>query len=120
MATADVWKLNSCNLLVAQIDSISLHTADTSNGGSEVTGGGYARKTPSWNSAAIVVGGSDNGKARSAANPLQFNVPGGVAVTHYGVWKAGVFQYAKPLTPGSTLNANGVVEVTPTHVYDLP
>ncbi|AOT23151.1 hypothetical protein SEA_TAQUITO_30 [Mycobacterium phage Taquito] len=45
---------------------------------------------------------------------------GGTSISYYSVRASnGTFLYARPLTPGVTLNADGVVDVTPEHVYDL-
>ncbi|AJA43700.1 hypothetical protein SEA_MARCOLIUSPRIME_27 [Mycobacterium phage Marcoliusprime] len=121
MAATDAFKLAIANAIGAQGAVISLHSADPGKtGANEINGGGYAQKTTVWGAAVIVSGGADDGKARITGSTLQFNVPGGVAITHYGVRSAGgTFLYGKPLAPGATLNGNGVIDVTPTHTYDL-
>ncbi|ASR85913.1 hypothetical protein SEA_NIKLAS_29 [Mycobacterium Phage Niklas] len=117
----DAFKLAVVTAIGQQGALISLHSADPgTTGASEITGGSYARKTTTWGAAAIISGGADNGKARIVGSTQQFNVPGGVAVNYYSVRKAdGTFLYSKPLSPGATLNGNGVIDVTPEHIYDL-
>ncbi len=77
----------SKNLMLNQLATVavfaSLHTADPgTTGTSEVTGGtpAYARKAITWNAAASA--NLDNN-----ANPV-FDVPGGVTITHVGLWSA--------------------------------
>ncbi|QFG09412.1 head protein [Mycobacterium phage Yuna] len=122
MAATNQFKLDVLAAILAQGALLSLHSADPgTTGASEITGGGYARKTFAWGTAAIVSGGADDGKAKSTGTTQTMNVAAGVAVTHYGVRKAdGTFLYGKALNPGVTLNANGVVDVTPTHTYGDP
>ncbi|AHY26851.1 hypothetical protein PBI_ZOEJ_27 [Mycobacterium phage ZoeJ] len=122
MAASDAFKRAIADAIGAQGAVISLHSADPgTSGGNEISGGGYARKTTAWGAAVVVSGGPDDGKAKITGSTQQFNVPGGVPITHYGVRSAGgAFLYGKPLAPGATLNGNGVVDVTPTHTYDLP
>ncbi|ASR85230.1 hypothetical protein I5H06_gp74 [Mycobacterium phage SirPhilip] len=117
----DAFKLAIVAAIGAQGALISLHSADPgTTGANELTGGAYARKTTVWGAAFIVSGGADNGKAQITGSTQQFDVPAGVAVAFYSVRRAdGTFLYSKPLTPGVTLNAAGVIDVTPTHVYDL-
>ncbi|QFP94816.1 hypothetical protein SEA_MARSHAWN_30 [Mycobacterium phage Marshawn] len=117
----DAFKQATVTAIGAQGALISLHSADPgTTGANELTGGSYARKTTTWGAATIITGGADNGKAQIVGSTLQFNVPGNVAVAFYAVRKAdGTLLYSKPLTPGVTLNAAGVIDVTPTHVYDL-
>lgn len=119
MASSD-YLLAVADFIATRGDQISLHSGDPgTTGADEVSGGGYSRATPTWGAAQIVSGGAHDGKARVAANPLQMNAPGGVSITHYGVWKSGVFQYGRPLDPGVTLNSPGIIDVTPVHYYDL-
>uniref|UniRef100_A0AAU8GNW2 Minor tail protein n=1 Tax=Mycobacterium phage Pharb TaxID=3136626 RepID=A0AAU8GNW2_9VIRU len=118
MATStDAFKLSVLASILAQGNVLSLHSGDPgTTGANEISGGSYARKTFSWPAAAIV-----GGAAVSAAVAQQMNVPGGVAVTHYGIYdSSGVFQYGKALNPGATLNAAGVIDVTPSHTYSGP
>lgn len=121
MAAANQFKLDALSALIALGNVLRLHTADPgTTGANEVTGGAYGRKTFAWGTPAIVSGGTDNGKAKALGATTTMNIPGGVAVTHYSVGKAdGTFLYGKPLDPGVTLTADGAVDVTPTHTYDL-
>ncbi|AAD17594.1 hypothetical protein TM4_27 [Mycobacterium phage TM4] len=125
MAATDAFKLAIANAIGAQGALISLHSADpgktdaTANA-TEISGAGYTRKLTAWGAPVIVSGGADDGKARITGSTQQFNVPGGVPITHYAVRKAdSTFLYGKPLAPGATLTGNGVIDVTPTHTYDL-
>lgn len=123
MAAADQFKLDILSAIIAQGNLLSLHSGDPGKtGASELTNGagGYARKTFAWGAVAIVSGGADDGKAKATGATTLMNVPGGTAVTHYGVRKSdGTFLYGKPMSPGATLTADGVIDVTPTHTYDL-
>lgn len=122
MAATNQFKLDVLAAILAQGNLLSLHSADPgTTGASEISGGGYARKTFAWGATAIVSGGADDGKAKSTGATTNMSIPGGVAVTHYGVRKAdGTFLYGKPLNPGATLNAAGSIDVTPTHTYGDP
>ncbi|AYR01093.1 hypothetical protein SEA_LEMOND_28 [Mycobacterium phage LeMond] len=117
----DAFKLAVITAIGAQGALISLHSADPGvTGASEITGGSYARKSTTWGTAAIVSGGADAGKAQIVGSTQSFSVPAGVPVAYYSVRKSdGTFLYAKPLTPGVTLNAAGSIDVTPSHTYDL-
>ncbi|AFN37725.1 head protein [Mycobacterium phage MacnCheese] len=114
MASSDAFKLSVLASILAQGNVLSLHSADPgTTGASEISGGSYARKTFTWPAGAIVAGA-----AVSTAAAQQMNVPGGVAITHYGIYSSGgIFQYGKALNPGATLNAAGVIDVTPSHSY---
>lgn len=64
-----------------RISHCSLHTADpTTTGGSETTGGGYARQAVSWNAAASA--------AKTNSGALTFSTTGASAMTHFGLWDA--------------------------------
>lgn len=70
---------------VANIDAISLHTADPgATGANEVAGGTYARQAPTWDAAAA--------GERAITNTPVFNVPGGTTVTHWGLWEGVTFR----------------------------
>ncbi|ALF01402.1 hypothetical protein SEA_LILPHARAOH_25 [Mycobacterium phage LilPharaoh] len=118
---ADAFKLAVVTAIGQQGALISLHSGDPGvTGANEITGGNYARKTTTWGEASIISGGDNDGKARIVGSTLQFNVPGGTAVNYYSVRKSdGTFLYSRPLTPGATLNGDGVIDVTPEHIYDL-
>ncbi|AEK09841.1 hypothetical protein FGG30_gp029 [Mycobacterium phage Pixie] len=117
MASTDAFKLSVLAQILAQGNVLALYSADPgTTGANEISGGSYARKTFAWPAGAIV-----GGAAVSTAAAQQMNVPGGVSVTHYGVLNSsGVFQYGKALNPGATLNAPGVIDVTPSHSYSGP
>ncbi|AKF15206.1 hypothetical protein SEA_SHEDLOCKHOLMES_29 [Mycobacterium phage ShedlockHolmes] len=117
MASTDAFKLSVLAQILAQGNVLALYSADPgTTGANEISGGGYARKTFAWGAGAIV-----GGVATATGATQQMNVPGSVAVTHYGVLNSGgVFQYGKALNPGATLNAAGVIDVTPSHSYAGP
>lgn len=99
--------------------TVSLHKADpgsTGGGGTELTGGGYARKPVVWNPATD--DGGSPGRGKITGNPITFDVPAG-DITHYGVWCGGVYLYGKSLNPAVNLSAPGKVTITPTHAYGL-
>lgn len=82
--------------MVADVVSVSLHSADPgTTGANEVTGTGYARQVPTW-------GPAEGGTATTTA-PMTFQVGAGNEVTHYGTWGAdGTFHGGKPVTvPGN-------------------
>jgi hypothetical protein len=64
--------------LTALLDQASLHTAYSSSGANEVTGGAYARQANTWNAAAS--GAVDNSNAPS------FSVPSGNTIRFIGFW----------------------------------
>ena len=65
--------------MAAEVVSVSMHTADPgSTGANEVTGGAYARQTPSW-------GSSSDGTVATDAD-MTFEIPAGNTVTHVGMW----------------------------------
>jgi hypothetical protein len=78
----------------------SLHTAYSSTGTNEVTGGSpaYARQAVTWSSASA-------GSKSSASVAGAFNVPGGTTVLYAGLWSAassGTFAGMGPLGAGTT------------------
>ncbi len=84
---------------------ISLHSADPgTTGPNEITGGppAYARKAVSWSAAAT--------GSRNLSASVVFDVPGGVNVSHFGLWSAatgGTYYGSDALRDGSN---NAVVE----------
>ncbi len=64
--------------MVALLDQASLHTAFSTTGANEVTGGSYARQANTWNAAAS--GAVDNSNAPS------FSVPSGNTIRFIGFW----------------------------------
>lgn len=99
------------NAAVAAGNSISLHTADPgTTGANEISGGSpaYARQTTAWGSAVAGV---------CTGSLCQFNVAGSIAVAYFGVWNGSTFLWGQALSPGATLNAQGVLDVTPIYTY---
>lgn len=73
-------RVAGANEFVAKVAKIALCTGNPGTGttpANEVTGGGYARLTPSWGTAT-----DDGTKATATAAELEFDVPSGVTVTH--------------------------------------
>lgn len=66
------------NAFAGEIDEISLHEAEPSSGSDEVSGGSYARQTPTWSPA-------ENGSVSTDGN-ITFDVPGGSTVAWVGLW----------------------------------
>ena len=62
----------------ADLDQVSLHSAWSTSGANEVTGGSYARQAITWNSAA-----SAN---LDSSNAPSFSVPSGQTVAWIGFW----------------------------------
>jgi hypothetical protein len=89
------------NQLATQAVYASLHTADPGDSGaSEVTGGTYARKAITWNTAA-------SGNLDSSNAPV-FDVPAGTTITHAGYWSAltgGTFYAGDLLTAAGSTSA---------------
>lgn len=92
----------------AELDRISLHTADPGGtGANEVTGGSpaYARQTPTWDPAAT--------KVAHISDPLLFDIPAGTTVTHMGTWTSGgTWRGGKALSAPEAFGAQGVYELT--------
>lgn len=65
--------------MVGTADSVSLHESDPDpSGTNEVSGGSYARQTPTWDAA--------SGGAVSISSSISFDVPGGSTVAYVGLW----------------------------------
>jgi len=87
---------------------VSLHTADpTTTGGSEVTGGTYARVAVTWNSP------SSGSVTNSSA--LSINLPASTTASYFGVWSAataGTYYIGGALSPAITTGTSaGVVSI---------
>lgn len=68
--------------MAAEIVSVSLHSTDGgATGSDELTGGTYARQTPTW-------GAASSGSV-STTDPIAFDVPGGSTVAYVGLWDSG-------------------------------
>ncbi len=65
--------------LAGQLDQVSLHTAWSTSGANEVTGGSYARQSITWNAAAS--------GALDSSNAPSFSVPGSNTVRFIGFWE---------------------------------
>lgn len=80
---------------------VSAHTADPADtGANEVTGGSYARKSITWNSAAA-------GSLDSSNIPV-LDIPAGITVTHLGFWTlstGGVYLGSSNITDETYSNA---------------
>lgn len=89
---------------------ISAHTADPSTGGgSEVTGGSYARQQTTWGTASA---------GERIGSQVAVPIPAGTAVSYWGLWTAasgGTFKggFALP-GGGETFTNAGVLNHTPT------
>lgn len=65
--------------MAADIVSISLHESDPGGtGANEITGGTYARQTPSW--------GAASGATVAIDTNNIFEIPGGSTVAYVGLW----------------------------------
>lgn len=65
--------------MAGDIDSVSLHESNPDpDGSNEVSGGSYARQTPTWDAA--------SGGTVSIGSSLSFDVPGGSTVAYVGLW----------------------------------
>jgi len=71
-----------CNSILdtefAASDKMSLHTAYSATGASEVTGGTYAKQTITWAAAAS--------RAKASSGNIDFAIPAGTTVAWVGVW----------------------------------
>lgn len=56
----------------------SLHTAFSTTGANEVTGGTYAKQTPTWSAAAS--------RSKATSGNIDFAIPAGTTVAWIGVW----------------------------------
>jgi len=95
--------------MAAEVVSVSMHTADPgSTGANEVTGGAYARQTPSW-------GSSSDGTVATDAD-MTFEIPAGNTVTHVGMWGddggTPVFRGGAPLDNSFEFSGDGQYVVT--------
>lgn len=87
---------------------VSLHTADpTTTGGSEVTGGTYARVAVTWNAA--------SGGTVTNSNALSINLPASTTASYFGIWSAssaGTYYIGGALSPSVTTGASaGIVTI---------
>lgn len=97
------------NLLGTELDSLidqmSLHNGDPgTTGANEISGGGYARKVPSF-----TVDG-DGDLTLDAVVP--FDGPASQAVTHVGLWGSGTFREGHALSGDAAFSTGGEYNVT--------
>lgn len=104
--------------LRADIDAISIHTADPSTtGANEVASGSYARvsvSTADWNAASADADGEvhlNNDKAFVAA--------AAETATYFGLWDASVFLGGGPITGDTVFNAEGDFTLKAGTKFDL-
>jgi hypothetical protein len=88
---------------------VSLHTADpTTTGGSEVTGGTYARVAVTWN--------APSAGSVSNSGSLSINLPASTTASYFGIWSAasaGTYYVGGALSPSVTTGASaGVVTIS--------
>lgn len=70
--------------ITGNITACSLHTADPgTTGTSEVTGGTYARQTPTF--------GAASGGSAATTGDMTFDVPSGQTVSWIGLWAGATF-----------------------------
>jgi hypothetical protein len=88
---------------------ISAHTGNPStNGGSEVAGGSYARQQTTW--------GTTTGGSRTGSQ-VHIPIPAGTSVTWWGHWSAataGSFLGAYQLSATESFGVDGTLDHTPT------
>lgn len=85
------------------VTQMSLHSGDPgTTGANEISGGSpaYARKN--------VTLGAASGGVRSVASPPSFDVPGGVTISHWGLWNGSTFLWG-----GTLKNAGGSATTEP-------
>lgn len=92
--------------LTALVDGIGIHTGDPGTGAdNEVTGGGYARQTPSFASA--------SGGTVALAAAAEFTGPASETATWYTLWDASVRMGKGQITTGDqAFNAAGEFNLT--------
>lgn len=87
-------------------NTFSMHTgvpgaAGTAN---EVTGGGYARKTGTWNA-----GGADGS---ATTGQIEFDVPGGITLRYLSCWSGSTFRYYAALPADVPIGVAGKYYLT--------
>lgn len=94
--------------LAALATRVALHSADPGAANSatgELTGGGYARGTITWNAA--------SGGAIDSSNAPAISVPAGATVAWVSFWNtAGTVRYAKKAVTTETFGAAGTYTLT--------
>lgn len=97
------------NLLGVELDSLidamSLHNGDPgTTGANEISGGGYARQTPSFTVDA------DGDLTLDAT--VSFTGTASQAVTHVGLWGSGTFREGHALSGDAAFSTGGEYDVT--------
>ena len=91
---------------------LSLHTADpTTTGGSEVSGGSYARQSITWNAA--------SGGSQTSSNAQNFTSMPSTTIGYFGVWSAstsGTYVGGGVISGVSTVPAGSTVAFASTAV----
>ena len=92
---------DATNLITGEISNISLHTGNPgTTGTNEVSGGGYARRAPSYNA-------SSSGSADLSAT-LEYNGPAnGGPVTFIGYWRGSTFWQGRAVGTSRSFNSDG-------------
>jgi len=90
-------------------DKMSLHSAYSTSGANELTGGSYARQTLDFNAA------SNRSKASNGAVP-DFSVPAGAVVAFVGVWDSTGSTF-KGMTPNGGTEKSYQVDLTNNRIY---
>lgn len=95
----------AANAIAGMITATSLHSADPSTtGANEISGGTYARKTPTY--------GAASGSVADVSASLVFDVPAGKTVSHYGLWAGATFIGGAALSASETYGGNGTYTLT--------
>lgn len=118
MPSSDNFKVKIANAIKTEGAIISLHSANPgTTGGSEISGGGYARQTTSWPNAAM-----NAGAAVTTGSQVTFTVAANTTVTHFGVRDgAGNYLWGDAISPSVTLTgAPGTIVLQPVLRYTHP
>jgi len=95
---------SAVNAYAGDIAAIGLSTTNVVGG--EVTGGGYTRLAPTYDTSA---GGE---AAADLTSPLEFDGPAGTVVTHAIVQYADASTVVRALTASRTFNSDGRLNLT--------
>lgn len=93
---------------IAEVTAVSLHSANPPTAANEIAGGSpaYARVAPTYQA------NTANGTADLGSGGITFNVPGGVTVNSYGLWKGSAFFNGAALTTAETYAGQGTFNLT--------
>lgn len=102
--------------LAAELDQVSLHTAWSTTGANEVTGGSYARQSITWNAAAT--------GALNSSNAPSFSVPSGNTIRFVGFWETAAspdtFEGMVPNQQSGDLTARRFIVDTANNEIEMP